>query len=371
MLKFLQAVLILSGMIIGVGMFGIPFSFARAGFWLGTAELFILAGVVMVFHLLYGEVVLKTPALHRLPGYVRAHLGRRASYLAWISAFWGISFTLLAYILLGSKFLYNIFGGLWPGASELMWAVVITVLGAVITSFSLKKEALINGVLTVALVGLIIFFSAYFIPRVSRENLSGFHPENIFLPYGILLFALSGGVVIPDVITFLGRDRIATRRAIALGSLVPALLYFLWALSAVGVVGYGVSEETIRSLHSVAGERVVILGSIIGFLAAFTSYIVLGASFQALLRLDLGVPRFLSWAIGAAAPFLFYAAGLQNFIVVIGAVGALAVGFDSALVIAMYHRVAGSPRAVSYIWKALLYLLISGGVLYELFSLLG
>lgn len=369
MFKFLQAVLILSGMIIGVGMFGIPFSFARAGFWLGATELFILAGIVTVFHLLYGEVVLKTPALHRLPGYVNAHLGRRASYLAWASALFGISFTLLAYILLGSKFLHNIFGGIWPGSSELLWAVVITILGAAITSFSLKKEALINGVLTVLLVGLIIFFSAYFIPRVSAENLSGFHPENTFLPYGILLFALSGGVIIPDVITFLGRDRAMARRAITLGSLVPALLYFLWALAVVGAVGYGVSEETIRSLQTIAGERVVIWGSAIGFLAAFTSYIVLGASFQALLRLDFGAPKFLSWAVGTVVPFLFYAFGLQNFIAVISAVGALAVGFDSALVIAMYHRVTGSFRPASYAWKAFLYALISVGVVYELFSL--
>lgn len=368
-MKFIEAVLILSGMIIGVGMFGIPFSFARAGFWFGVAELAVLAGVVTVFHLLYGEVVLKTAALHRLPGYVGLHLGRRASWLAWASALFGISFTLLAYILLGSKFLHNIFGKIWPGSNEFLWAVVITVLGAAVTSFSLKKEALINGILTVFLVVFIIFFSAYFIPQISMENFSGFHPENIFLPYGILLFALSGGVVIPDVITFLGRDRTVVRRAIAAGSIIPAFVYFLWAFAVVGVTGYGVSEEAIRGLQSVAGESVVILGSVIGFLAAFTSYIVLGASFQALLRLDFGAPRLLSWAAGVVVPFLFYAVGLQNFIAVISAVGALAVGFDSALVIAMHTRVTGSARRASYIWKALLYLLISGGVLYELFSL--
>ena len=43
---FFEAVLMLAGMIIGVGMFAIPFSFAAAGFWLGAAELAVLAMAV-------------------------------------------------------------------------------------------------------------------------------------------------------------------------------------------------------------------------------------------------------------------------------------------------------------------------------------
>ena len=73
--KTIEAVLILTGMIIGVGMFGIPFSFSVSGFWLGAAELVVLAAIVTVIHRLYGEIVLATPTLHRVPGYVREYLG--------------------------------------------------------------------------------------------------------------------------------------------------------------------------------------------------------------------------------------------------------------------------------------------------------
>ena len=65
-MKFLEAVLILSGMIIGVGMFGIPFSFVSVGFWLGALELLVIAGAMTWLHLLYGEVVLKTPQPHSM-----------------------------------------------------------------------------------------------------------------------------------------------------------------------------------------------------------------------------------------------------------------------------------------------------------------
>ena len=96
-------------MIIGAGMFGIPFSFVRAGFWLGAAELALLGGVMWVIHLRYGEVVLETPSRHRLPGYVRLYLGRWASMLAWGSALFGIGGALLAYVVVGGLFLDSLF----------------------------------------------------------------------------------------------------------------------------------------------------------------------------------------------------------------------------------------------------------------------
>ena len=74
MSKEIQAVLMLSGMIIGVGMFAIPFSFSTAGFWLGTLELCVLALAILAVHLCYAEVVLHTNERHRLPGYVRRYM---------------------------------------------------------------------------------------------------------------------------------------------------------------------------------------------------------------------------------------------------------------------------------------------------------
>src|SRR3989338_2493370 len=100
--KLIQGILILSGMIIGAGVFGIPFSFASLGFWPGAAELLVFTVVTVVLHFIFGEIVLKTPALHRLPGYIRIHLGYKWSILAWIGAFVGIFGTLLAYIVIGA-----------------------------------------------------------------------------------------------------------------------------------------------------------------------------------------------------------------------------------------------------------------------------
>ena len=368
--KFIEAVFVLSGMIIGVGMFVIPYAFAAVGFWFGVLELLILTGVILLFHLLYGEVVLATSEFHRLPGYAQIYLGRRAVFLARFSALFGITGVLLAYILLGSKFLQTVFLHFGVGGNNLFWASAITLAMALITFLPLRKEAAINGILTVVLIGFTIFLSIFLLFfHFDASRLAGFAPSNSFIPYGVLLFALSGGAVIPDLVMVLGKERSSVRRAIGIGTIIPAALYFLFALAVVGTFGIGVSEETISSLGALDGGYLMFFGSLIGFLAVFTSFIVLGKSFQILLNLDFKFPRVLAWIIAVFLPFLLYLAGLQNFIAIIGAVGAIAVGIDSALTIAIYHKIKQNKGSVfstfSYVWKFGIGAMVVVGVIYE------
>lgn len=369
MFNFGKAVLTLAGLIIGVGMFGIPFSFVRAGFWLGTLELVILAGVILLFHLLYGEIVLRTQNPHRLPGYVRIYLGPKARILVWPSSIFGISGTLLAYLVLGSTFLHNILRSLGVGTNEFTAALIIVFTGALITAFSLKKEAAVNGVFTILLVVLILALVIILLPGIKMEYFSGFNFADALLPYGVLLFALSGGVAIPDVVTLLGRDRRKTRMAIVIGSLLPAVIYFFWAAAVVGVSGLGTSMDAIAGLQPVLGDTVVGLGSIIGFLAVFTSYLTLSKNAQEMLRLDAGFSRFAGWLASILLPFALYTTGFNNFILIISLVGAVSVGVDASLMIASHHNMllrGGIPVSLkSYFWKVLIYMTIAAGIVLE------
>ncbi|MBI2122415.1 MAG: hypothetical protein HYT98_04860 [Candidatus Sungbacteria bacterium] len=371
--KFIEAVLVLSGMIIGVGMFAIPYSFAQVGFWLGTLELIVLSGIILLFHLLYGEVVLQTPEFHRLPGYAALYLGRLAVFLARFSALFGITGVLLAYILLGSKFLQYIFLSFDIGGSNVFWALAVTLAAALITFFPLRREAAINGILTSVLIVFVVFLSVFLLFfDFDAGHLAGLTLSNLFIPYGVLLFALSGGAVIPDLVMVLGRERSGVRRAIVAGTLIPAVLYFLFALAVVGTLGAGVGEDTISSLGVLDLKYLVFFGSLIGFLAVFTSFIVLGKSFQLLLNLDFKFPRIMAWIIATLLPFILYLAGLHNFIAIIGAVGAIAVGIDSLLVIAMHRKlkltVGKKIGALGYFWRGTLLILISIGIIIAIFN---
>lgn len=359
----------LSGMIIGVGMFAIPFSFYGAGFWLGALELCVLAVVVLAIHLCYGAIVSHTKDQHRLPGYAHIYMGDTAGDIAELSAFFGYSGTLLAYVLLGGIFLHGLSAPFVRVSDPAFWSVIFTLVGACITCFSLKKEAFINGILTVFLIGFIGALIFMLLPRVDGRNLGGFHGASIFLPYGVLLFALSGATVIPDMMTFLKAKPARARRVIIIGSLMPAILYFFFALAVVGVSGAQVSQDAITGLASVAGHTIVLLGNMIGFLAVITSYIVLNSSFQAFLTVDMQIPRGLAWAGGSFVPLFLFILGFHNFISVIGTVGATTVAIDGGLIIAIYHvivhRRERTITIADMIRFGFLYAIMIAGIGYE------
>ena len=373
-MKFLEAVLILSGMIIGVGMFGIPFSFLKAGFWLGTFELAVLGGVMVLIHLLYARIIIETPSAHRLPGYVRLHLGGQAEILATLASFFGITGSLLAYILVGSIFLHNIFQNFWGGSSEFLWAAAITASGALITRFTLKKEALVNGILTAVLIGFLGYMIFLLFPQVQSEHFVGVNLKEFFLPYGVLLFALSGSAAIPNLVGLLSRDREKISRAVIIGTLVPAVIYFFFALAVVGATGSSTSEEALAGLKGLVGGGVMLVASLTGFLAVFTSYIILNSNAQALLELDFRFPQKIAWILSSLIPFVLYLVGVQNFILIIGAVGAVAGGIEIGLIIAAYHRIRKNKGQefswFSYFWKAAIFLMVGAGVVYELLRVL-
>lgn len=375
MSKEIQAILMHVGYIIGVGMFAIPFSFYAAGFWLGTFELCVLTLVVLAIHLYYSAVVLHTNEQHRLPGYARHYLGDRAAIIAHVSTFFGTAGTLLAYMLLAGVFLHGLLAPFLSVSNPIFWSVVFVIAGACITRFPLKKGALINGILTISLIAFIGVLILVLLPQVRMEYLGGLHRINAFAPYGVLLFALSGATVIPDIMGFLKSKPERARRVIIISSLVPAVIYFFFALAVVGVSGSQVSPDAIAGLLPVAGRAIVALGNVIGLLAVTTSSLTLNASFQAFLTFDVRVPRRLAWIGGSCLPLILFILGFQNFISVIGAVGATTVAIDGGLIIAMYHiiihRREHGISIADTIRFGLLYTIMIAGIGYELYRFVG
>lgn len=360
----------LSGTIIGAGMFAIPFSFYSAGFLLGVLELFVLALVVLAIHRSYAEVVLHRKEQHRLPGYARVYLGEKAAFLANGSALFGISGTLLAYVLLSGVFLNHLFNGLAQG-SDALWSILFVGIGALVSFFPLKKKSILTGFLTALLIIFLCVLVVLLLPHIDIGILGGFNFPNLFVPYGVILFALSGATIVPDVVGYYKGDRKHTCRVITVGSLIPAVLYLLFALAVVGTTGKNISPDAIAGLASIAGSGIIILGNIIGLIAVSTAYFLLNASFQAFLSLDLNVSRRLSWAGASAIPLALFLLGFQSFISVISAVGATTVAIDGGLIIAMYHiilhRHERTITRTDTIRFGVMYALIIIGIAYELY----
>ena len=369
--RSLQALALLVGTIIGVGVFAIPFVSAGVGFFAAAIEILVLATLVLFVHLMYGDVVAVTPARHGLPGYVGLYLGKTWGRVSRFSHILGLTGSMVAYVLLGSSFLHAILANFWPAVS-LGWSMALFfIIGLIIffydSSFSTEAEALLTFLLIAALSGLIglgIYHGAFgFLDVLDVSQLP--------VPYGVILFALSGSVVIPRVYETFSRNHSGFRRVIIAGTVIPAVFYvgFLFAILAASPAG--VSKDAISGLIPVLGGSAVFVGSLIGFLATITSYIGVGLAEKGLLQFDFGLPKVLAWLLTSVAPFVLIALGISDFIALIAFIGALAIGFDNLMIIGLWSRLPRHIvlRALPRILPWILGIAFASGMVYQIFSL--
>lgn len=103
---FWRSVYPLVGSVIGVGIFGLPFAFAQAGFFVGLTHLIVLAIINTVVLLLYADIVMNTKGHPRFTGIVRRYLGEKWSWSATILLIGSIWGAMVAYIIIGGQFLH-------------------------------------------------------------------------------------------------------------------------------------------------------------------------------------------------------------------------------------------------------------------------
>ena len=82
--SFWKSIGIISGMIIGSGIFSFPYAIRISGLWWGSISALIAFFSILAIHLAYGELVASFPEKHRLPGYVRAFFGAKWGWLEFV-----------------------------------------------------------------------------------------------------------------------------------------------------------------------------------------------------------------------------------------------------------------------------------------------
>ena len=98
--EFLLPAVLLSALIIGAGMFALPYLFDQAGFISGLFWLALLTVVVSTVHLMYLDVTNYTEGRHRFVGYARIYLGNWGFFISFITTALGNILGLLIYIIL-------------------------------------------------------------------------------------------------------------------------------------------------------------------------------------------------------------------------------------------------------------------------------
>jgi len=356
--KAIYAISILSGTIIGVGVFSLPYITLKVGFWTILGYFLVLGTLAILVHLFYGKLALLTPDFKRFSGFVKFHLGKKAEKIALISTILGLFGSILAYLIVGGEFLENLLSPIF-GGNNFLYTLLYFSLGAIIIYFGVKVIAKIEfwGLILFFIVLLVIFFQGKFFINV--ENLflnftndkllawpAGGGIENLFLPYGAILFSLWGAALIPEVEEMLGKDKKLLKKIIPIAILIPILVYLFFIYLILGICGSQTTTSAMTGLQNFLGPRIVKIGLLFGFLTTFTSFIALGLTLKKAFWYDLRLNKNFAWALTCFVPLILFLVGIQSFIGVISVVGGIMLGIDGILILLMYKKIGGKKYLV-------------------------
>jgi len=335
-LKYLEGIGLLVGMIFGAGVFALPFSIAQAGIFWGLVHFGIAFSLIVFLHLLYSEVAYSTEGRHRLTGYTRIYLGKKAERLMFLATIFSYYGTLLVYGILAGIFLSNIF----PKVAPEIFSLLFFLAGAFLILLRLSKIGLLNFFLTLPLFGFVLYLFFVAWPVIKPANFQLFNNNNFwFLPFGVWLFSLTGFSIIPEVRDLFSRNSLKNFKKVVLFSiLITALFYFIFVFSIIGAAGEKISQDALSGLIPILGFKAVLAGSLLGLLAVFTSLLALAQDFKDIFRYDYKLPFWLSWILVVGPPIILFFSGFRNFISLINVIGIFGFGLSAIFIIFMFRK---------------------------------
>jgi len=363
--KIIYAISVLAGTIIGVGLFSFPYIAGQVGIKTFLIYFFLLGGLVLVVHILFGEVSLATPDYLRFSGFAKTHLGKTGEKITSFSIIFSLLGSLLAYLIVGGKFLWGIFSD-FLGGGEYIYVLLYFILGAGFIYFGMRAISKLE------FFGIILFFLILFLiiiycfPFLKFSNIKiALNPKDIFLPYGPILYALWGASLIPDTEEILGKEKKYLGKVIFISILIPMIVYLLFTFTILGVAGKNVVPEGLLNLENALGKEFSKIALFFGFLTTFTSFVALGLTLKKMFVYDYKLNKNLSWGIVCFIPLLFYFLGFKNFIEVISFIGAIFLGISGIMIILMYQKVKKATLKVKILTFPLILIFVFG-IIYQI-----
>ena len=306
-------------------------------------HIFILGLILLVVNLALGEIILRTKGNHQLSGYAGLYLGKWGKTLITIAILIQLYGAMVAYTIGEGTSLSTLLGG-----SSVVYSLVFFFIASALAYRGLKAVGWSEFFLIFGLGVIVILVSLLGIPFMQHEvPLQGASP---FLPFGIVLFALYGVSSIPLVKEFLSHDRKHMKNAILIGSIVPIIVYAVFAfvvVSIVGVAGFD-SLSVDNRIASAALELSVdgvlsILTLLFGIIAMITSFLVSVIVIKEMFQYDHKLKKNTSFLLAILPPLGIilidaFVVDVANFISVLGFTGAIGGSLTAILILLTYFK---------------------------------
>ena len=248
--------------------------------------------ILLITNLYLGEISLRTKGDHQLAGYAEKYLGRKGGWLMEFAHSFGIYAAIVAYLVgVGGSISFLIYGDF---SKMILFGVLF---GFIMSGFlwrglkGLKRFEKI-GVTIVLILLVAIFF--VFIGDVNYDNLKTSNLSKVFLPFGVVLFALLSFSAVPEIEVVLHKREHLMKKVLFTSTIISVLFYILFAFIVVGFKGIETPEIATLAL----GNLFVFLG----IFTMFTSYLALGNALEQNLICDEKMSKFNAWFISAIVP---------------------------------------------------------------------
>lgn len=361
--NYIYPIATLTGAIVGVGIFSLPFVTSRVGLGVMLGYFLSLGVLVTLVHLFFGELCQVTPDYKRLPGFAKFYLGNHAQKIALISTVLGSFGSILAYLIVGGEFLAGVFLPIF-GGTILLYTLLYFAVGAILIYFGIRIIAQVNlwGLILFFLILSIIWFCSF--PSFKTENifLKIGEGRNLFLPYGPILFSLWGATMIPEIEEMLGENKRQLKKVIFLSIFISAIIYLFFIYLILGITGTETTESALTGLQNLVDKRIISLVLFFGVWTTFTSFIAVGLTVEKILRYDFKMEKSVSWALTCIVPLILFLMGIKRFIPIISFVGSVMLGIEGILILLMYQRI---KKKIFLFLTIPLILIFIFGIIYE------
>jgi tyrosine-specific transport protein len=302
--KYLVASSVLIGSCIGAGVLGIPYVAAQTGFLVALIYILLVGVLILTVNLYLGEVVLRTKGDHQLIGYVEKYLGKKIKHVMEFAVIFGIYAGIVAYMLgMGTSLSYLIFGN---SNYEIYFGILVGLGMAYLLRGGMKSLKRFEKYGVLIILSLLLFIIGIFLPEVVLSNLFGFNSLNVFLPFGVVLFALMSFHAIPEIKIILKHNEYRFRNVIITGTIVSVLFYSLFTFVVVGFKGNVTPQVATLALGGIF--------ILLGIFTMFTSYLSSGNALRESFQFDERLTRKKSWFLASIIPIgLFLLTQLTDF----------------------------------------------------------
>ncbi len=370
--NFLPVAFTLSGTTIGAGILGLPYAFAKSGFFVGLCWLVALGALMIYLNLALGEVSLRTKGRHHLLGYAEKYLGKNGKRIMFLAIFFEIYSALLAYLIGEGQSLSRLFFG--NENYSLIFGIGFWFVLSLFVYGGIKRLKKVEYWGVSFLLATLVLIFILLVPNVQASNLISLNWTNIFLPFGIVMFSLLGFTSIPNLREEVSKNKKVLKKSIIVGTLIPVVAYALFAFVFVGVLGGNIAQVATNSFSGLIGKLLTLLGA----LTMTTAFFVLSFALRDIVDSDLKERKF-AFLIVSMVPLVLYLLvsifNIAGFATVLGIGGAVSGGALGILILLMNikskkksDRKPEYAVKINWFWVILLSLIFVGGIVVQVFG---